>query len=165
MIAVGAFGAIITANLTLAYSAVQSFPGVEVKNGYIASQHFEKDRAAQERLGWRTEATYRDGVLAVAVLDREGRPAPIDDVAFRLGRPTTEADDLDPQLAPDGRGWHAEERPLQSTDAEYYPRHAGPRTHWPHHGAPEFQPWWLALFYSHEQSRAEPLLQPGPIFR
>ncbi|MEL7465241.1 MAG: FixH family protein [Pseudomonadota bacterium] len=107
MIAVGAFGAIITANLTLAYSAVQSFPGIEVKNGYIASQHFEADRAAQERLGWVTEARYEDGVLTVAVLDAAGHPAPIDDVAFRLGRPTTEADDLEPQLMADGRGWHA----------------------------------------------------------
>ncbi|MEL6794585.1 MAG: FixH family protein [Pseudomonadota bacterium] len=108
MIAVGAFGAIITANLTLAYSAVQSFPGIEVKNGYIASQHFEAHRAAQERLGWRTEASYENGVLTVAVLDAAGDPARIDDVAFRLGRPTTEADDLEPQLLADGRGWHAE---------------------------------------------------------
>ena len=49
-IAIISFGAIIAANLTLAYSAVQSFPGIEVKNGHIASQTFERDRAAQERL-------------------------------------------------------------------------------------------------------------------
>jgi nitrogen fixation protein FixH len=108
MIAVGAFGAIITANLTLAYSAVQTFPGIEVKNGYIASQHFERERAAQERLGWRTEAAYVNGVLTVSVLDAAGDPARIEDVKFRLGRPTTEADDLEPHLLADGRGWHAE---------------------------------------------------------
>ena len=106
-IAVCAFGAIIAANLTLAFSAIESFPGVEVKNGYIASQSFERERAAQERLGWRTEARYERGVLNVVVLAGDGTPAPIEDVIFRLGRPTTEAQDLTPALVEGGAGWTA----------------------------------------------------------
>lgn len=106
-IAVAAFGTIIAANLTLAYSAIESFPGVEVKNGYIASQSFEADRAAQERLGWRSTAAYAGGELLVDVRDRTGAAAPLRDVAFRIGRPTTRSEALEMTRAPDGRGWRA----------------------------------------------------------
>ena len=99
---------IITANMALVYAALGSFPGVEVKNGYVASQSFERERAAQNRLGWRTEAVYEQGVLKVAVLDETGRPAPVENIAFRIGRPTTEAQDLDPELGADGGGWRAD---------------------------------------------------------
>ena len=106
-IAAGAFATIIAANLTLAYSAIESFPGVEVKNGYIASQSFESERRAQERLGWRTEAVYAAGVLRLAVHTRDGAPAPISDVSFRFGRPTTKAADLKLNRDPNGAGWRA----------------------------------------------------------
>ena len=45
-----AFGVIISVNLTLAYNAVQTFPGLEVANSYVASQQFDANRAAQEAL-------------------------------------------------------------------------------------------------------------------
>ena len=41
-----AFGVIIAVNLTLAYQAVATFPGLEVKNSYVASQSFDVDREA-----------------------------------------------------------------------------------------------------------------------
>lgn len=107
-IAIGAFGTIIAANLAMAWSAIHSFPGVEVKNGYIASQSFEADRAAQNRLGWRSEAVYADGVLSLTVNDAEGRPAPIRETVFRMGRPTTEAADLTPDMLATANGWRAE---------------------------------------------------------
>ena len=44
------FGVIITVNLALAYSAVHTFPGLEVKNSYVASQNFDARRDAQEKL-------------------------------------------------------------------------------------------------------------------
>lgn len=106
-IAVAAFGIIIAANLTLAYSAIQSFPGIEVKNGYIASQSFERERAAQELLGWNTEATYEKGVLSVAVLDRDGAVAPLQNTVIHLGRPTTAASVLEMAPASDMAGWTA----------------------------------------------------------
>lgn len=34
---VAGFGIIIAVNLTLAFSAVRTFPGLEVKNSYVAS--------------------------------------------------------------------------------------------------------------------------------
>ena len=42
-----AFGVIIAVNLTLAFQAVRTFPGLEVKNSYVASQSFEQERRDQ----------------------------------------------------------------------------------------------------------------------
>ena len=53
---VAAFGVIIGVNLVLALSAVRTFPGLEVKNSYVASQTFDERRAAQEALGWTVSA-------------------------------------------------------------------------------------------------------------
>lgn len=108
LIAVCGFGAVIGANVALTVAALGSFPGIEVANGYVASQSFEAERAAQSRLGWRSEAAYEDGVLTVAVRDRSGAPAPIGRIEFHLGRPTTEAEDLTPHLVADGPGWRGE---------------------------------------------------------
>lgn len=88
------FSIIITVNLALATNAVRTFPGLEVANSYIASQSFDARRAAQEALGWRIEAGYSDGILNVAILDREGAPAPIEEISAHIGRPTEARDDI-----------------------------------------------------------------------
>ena len=41
------FGVIIAVNLTLAWQAISTFPGLEVENSYVASQTFDADRRAQ----------------------------------------------------------------------------------------------------------------------
>ena len=46
-----AFGVIITVNLVLAYSAVKTFPGLEVKNSYVASQEFNERLQEHQALG------------------------------------------------------------------------------------------------------------------
>jgi nitrogen fixation protein FixH len=51
MFAIG-FGIIITVNLTLAFQAVATFPGLETRNSYVASQSFDRDKRAQDALGW-----------------------------------------------------------------------------------------------------------------
>ena len=61
MIFAGAFGVIISVNLVLAYSAIKTFPGLEVKNSYVASQTFNERKAAQEALGWNVSAHHHDG--------------------------------------------------------------------------------------------------------
>lgn len=94
----GAFGAILAANVALAVAAIGSFPGVEVKNGYVASQSFDRERAAQVALGWSAKAEYADGRLVIRVTDRMGDPAPLADFALRIGRPTTEAFDVTPDV-------------------------------------------------------------------
>ena len=46
------FSIIIAVNITLAINAVRTFPGKETESSYVASQHFDSDRAAQEaRIG------------------------------------------------------------------------------------------------------------------
>ena len=92
------FGLIIAVNVTMAVQAVKTFPGLEVANSYVASQTFDADRAAQERLGWTVKPAYADGALTLDIRDREGKPAPVADLAILLGRTTMAAQDQRPAL-------------------------------------------------------------------
>lgn len=100
-----AFGTIITANLALAIAAVGSFPGVEVSNGYVASQRFEAERAAQIRLGWRAEAEYDGTDLTISLLDKNGDAIAMDALTTRVGRPTGRAEDMTDRLIPTTDGF------------------------------------------------------------
>lgn len=96
-----AFSVIIGVNLTLAFNAVRTFPGLEVKNSYVASQSFEADRAAQTALGWDVSATVQSGVLALEILE-EGRPIAPEITGAVFGRATTVAADQQPEFTFDG---------------------------------------------------------------
>lgn len=98
-VVVGAFGLIIAVNLYMAYRAVSTFPGLEVKNSYVASQSFDKDRAAQQALGWRASTEYRDGVLTLNILDKNGKPAmDVGRINALVARPTHVRDDVVPEF-------------------------------------------------------------------
>lgn len=87
-----AFGIIISVNLTLAYNAVRTFPGLEVKNSYVASQNFDADRAAQLALGWEVSAVVRGDQLHLSILkDGTALSPQIDRATF--GRATSVAAD------------------------------------------------------------------------
>lgn len=92
-----AFATIIAVNLTLAFNAVNTFPGLEVRNSYVASQGFEAERAAQLALDWDVTAEVRGGELRLRFL-HEGAPvAPrIDQAVF--GRATSVAADQTPDF-------------------------------------------------------------------
>ena len=94
LIFAGFFGVIVAVNVTLAVSAVRTFPGLEVPggNGYVASQSFDERRAAQQALGWRLETAYRDGRVRLTFTDERGNPVRPDRVEVLIGR-TTEAED------------------------------------------------------------------------
>jgi nitrogen fixation protein FixH len=92
------FGVIIGVNLFMAYMAVGTFPGMDVKNSYVASQSFDDDRAAQEALGWNVSVTYQDGELQVAVVDPSGQPADVAKLDAIVGRPTHVRDDQTPEF-------------------------------------------------------------------
>ncbi len=92
------FGIIIAVNLTLAFNAVRTFPGLEVPNSYVASQSFDARRTAQEALGWMASAQYRDGHLQIAITDSAGQRLSPEDLAVTLGRPTESAEDVTPHL-------------------------------------------------------------------
>lgn len=93
LITASAFAVIIGVNLVLAWQAVATFPGIEVRNGYVASQSFEAERQAQEALGWTTETRLSGGILSVAFTGRDGRPVRVEGVEGLLGRATTTVDD------------------------------------------------------------------------
>lgn len=100
MFALG-FGTIIAVNLTLAWNAVSTFPGLEVKNSYVASQSYDRDRAAQEALGWDVAARLEGDILALR-FDRRGTAvSPVIESAV-FGRATSVAADQSPAFIFDG---------------------------------------------------------------
>ncbi|HMO06783.1 MAG TPA: FixH family protein [Paracoccaceae bacterium] len=109
---IGAFGVIVAVNLTMAWKAVSTFPGLEVKNSYVASQGWNAARDAQAALGWRLTQEYRDGVLTLRFTDAAGLPAPVASVAALVGRATAAQDDMVPDLRYEG-GVYVADAPLK----------------------------------------------------
>lgn len=97
-IVASAFAVIIGVNVFMAYSAINTFPGLEVGNSYVASQSFDEDRAAQEALGWTTSVKVENDELVLSVTDSEGLPAAIDGMTATLGRATHVRDDHTPDF-------------------------------------------------------------------
>ena len=97
-----AFGVIIGVNVLMAVKAVGTFPGLEVANSYVASQDFDRERAAQAALDWTVTPDYDGKELVLAIRDRQGNPAPIKDLQVTVGRPTYVAEDQPPQMTYQG---------------------------------------------------------------
>ncbi|SMO87997.1 Nitrogen fixation protein FixH [Thalassovita litoralis] len=97
-----AFGLIIAVNVFMAVKAVKTFPGLEVANSYVASQEFNKRKAAQEALGWSVRAEHRDGMLRLAITGADGAPVRPKSVDAIVGRTTENSDDMAPALAFEG---------------------------------------------------------------
>lgn len=93
---VGFFAVVIAVNMTLAYKAVSTFPGLEVDNGYIASQSFDRERAAQLALGWTLRHDYRDGQIILTFTGRDGNPVAPLDLSALVGRTTEAKEDRRP---------------------------------------------------------------------
>lgn len=93
MIAVTAFAVIIAANMTMLFAATGSFPGLVVKNAYVAGQGWNERTAGQQALGWAPEVSYRNGVLSVLI--KGAKPADLDGMSLTalVGRPTHDAED------------------------------------------------------------------------
>jgi nitrogen fixation protein FixH len=106
-VTVSAFAVIVAANFVLAWKAVATFPGLEVANGYVASQSFDADRRAQQALGWTLAAEHRNGTLRLRLADATGAPAAAQQVTVLVGRPTEAAEDRRPVLTFDGTAWTA----------------------------------------------------------
>jgi len=99
------FGIIIAVNLTLAYKAVGTFPGLEVKNSYVASQKFDLKRNAQVALGWEVTARYTPGEITLAVTDANGVAVRVASIEASIGRATHVASDVTPELSFDGQSY------------------------------------------------------------
>ncbi|MDJ0628031.1 MAG: FixH family protein [Rhodobacter sp.] len=103
IITASAFGVIIAVNVLMASLAIGTFPGLETKNSYVASQKFDADRAAQLALGWRVSAEVAAGELRLTILDKNGQPVDPATIDATLGRATHVADDLTPAFTFDGQ--------------------------------------------------------------
>lgn len=101
-ITLSAFGVVIAVNLWMAVMAVGSFPGLEVPNSYVASQQFDRDRAAQDALGWTVTPAYDGRQLTLAVTAAEAGPASLERLTATVGRPTHARADQTAALAFDG---------------------------------------------------------------
>jgi len=93
LIVATAFGIIITVNLVMAWNAVSSFPGLEVRNSYVASQGFNDRLAAQRALGWTMEVEQTDTQVTLVFTDETGAPVPVASVEAFVARPTHTRDD------------------------------------------------------------------------
>ncbi len=96
IITASAFGVIITVNLVMAALAIGTFPGLETKNSYVASQKFEADRAGQLALGWDVKASVEGKELILSITDPNGQPVDPTSLTGTLGRATHVGDDLTP---------------------------------------------------------------------
>ncbi len=106
----GAFGVIIGVNVVLAVSAVKTFPGLEVKNSYVASQTFDTRRDAQEALGWNVWASAEGDRVVLSITDSDGKPVQVGNLHATLGRATNVKDDTNPKFAFDGKAYIANQK-------------------------------------------------------
>lgn len=98
IITVSAFAVIISVNLTMAYLAVGTFPGLEVKNSYVASQTFDEKRQAQQKLGWMIDHGYENGELKLSFKGANGASVTPQDFKVLIGRTTEARDDIRPEF-------------------------------------------------------------------
>lgn len=103
---VGAFGIIIAVNITMATQAIRTFPGLETKNSYVASQEFNTRLHAQQALGWEIYADWTDGMVHLSITDEDG-PVRVKDLHAIVGRATQNADDVEPVFAFNGTTYEA----------------------------------------------------------
>ena len=112
---VGCFGIIIAVNIYMAVSAVRTFPGLEVKNSYVASQQFDERKAAQEALGWTVKAELEGQQLVLSITDANG-PVEVRELDALLGRPTNVKQDSRPDFVFNGTAYVA---PVDVTDGNW----------------------------------------------
>jgi nitrogen fixation protein FixH len=116
---VSAFSVIIGVNVFMAYSAIRTFPGLEVKNSYVASQTFDADKASQEALGWTIDATDKDEKLYVTITGADGLPVEVASIAGTLGRATNTSQDQTPEFTFDGTSYVAQTGVLATGNWNY----------------------------------------------
>ncbi|WP_027257994.1 MULTISPECIES: FixH family protein [Leisingera] len=107
MLFCGAFAVIIGVNIALAVNAVKTFPGLEVKNSYVASQEFDLRRSAQEALGWSVYASSQGDQVKLEITDAGGAPVEVAKLSATLGRATHVQDDQQPEFTFDGQAYVA----------------------------------------------------------
>nr|WP_319248195.1 FixH family protein [uncultured Celeribacter sp.] len=116
---VSAFAVIIGVNIYMAVQAVRTFPGLETANSYGVSQTFNRDKQAQEALGWTVEAVDDQEHLFVYIRDNAGNPVEVSEIGGTLGRATTVAQDQEPEFSFNGEAYVAETGVLDAGNWNY----------------------------------------------
>lgn len=112
----GAFALIVGVNVFMAYSAIGTFPGLEVGNSYVASQSFDADRKAQEALGWTVKGGLEgEEAVALSIIGPDGLPARVEAIEGMIGRATQRQDDQTLAFVRNDRGDHI--APITPLDA------------------------------------------------
>ena len=101
------FGTIISVNLVMAFLATGTFPGLVVKNSYVASQNYNRSLADTRALAgadWQMAIATDGPIVTVRFAGRDGAPVPGLAVTVAAGRPSTTGQDrsLDLVATPDG---------------------------------------------------------------
>jgi len=113
LVVAGFFGTIIAVNVFMAYAAISTFPGLNAKNSYVASQNYNlllKDAAEQAERGWRAEIDTAGGWMGVLLKDAAGDPLTGLDVTVLAGRPSNSASDRLLVLEPWDKAYRSHER-------------------------------------------------------
>lgn len=100
------FGIIISVNVLLAFKAVSTFPGLEVKNSYIASQKFDQKRISQQALNWDVHADLI-GEQVVLSITSKGQPVKANITKALFGRATHTGQDQNLNFRFDGQNYTA----------------------------------------------------------
>jgi nitrogen fixation protein FixH len=90
------FGTIIAVNIAMVVAATGTFPGLVVKNSYVASQNYNELLASarvQNAAGWQVELAAPDGVIAFRLADRDGVARQRLHVTALAGRPSSTLED------------------------------------------------------------------------
>ncbi len=106
------FGTVVSVNLVMAFFATGTFPGLVVKNSYVASQNYNRALAetrAQAATGWRMAIGAEAGIVAVTLEDRDGTPLGRLAVTAAVGRPSTTQQDRIVDLVETPAGYRATE--------------------------------------------------------
>ncbi|MBL4756662.1 MAG: FixH family protein [Rhizobiales bacterium] len=104
------FGVIITMNLTFAWLALGSWPGLLEQNGYQGSQSYNSQIAEsriQRELRWRSEISFTNGNLELTIKTPDGAAVPDLEIIAAVGRPTHELENSDIQLVENGGAYAA----------------------------------------------------------
>ncbi|HUG61276.1 MAG TPA: FixH family protein, partial [Methylomirabilota bacterium] len=104
------FGVIIAVNGLMAVAAIGTFPGLIVKNSYVASQNYNEVLAsarAQSEAGWRMQIDAPGGVLAGRLVDADGALRRDLAVTAIAGRPSSTRYDRLIELAETVDGYRA----------------------------------------------------------
>lgn len=109
LIATIAFLVMLAPNVILAVTATRTFSGVVVEDSYLASQDFDRLKAAQIALGWTVTLDHDADQLTLDITDAARhvvRPATL---SVTMGRPTTTRNDqvVAMQETPEGYVGHA----------------------------------------------------------